>query len=118
MAVELLDGTGRHGFSAEHGLNYGCAGRGMYDAFEPTKGALLDDTDKAFQSWKKCIQCAVGFNKNGILPYDYDKQADSCGKISALRIDQYLVTAILRNISLARYFYHLLMINYRKLIGG
>lgn len=38
MSAILLDGSGENGFTAGDGVDYGCAGRGVYDAFEHTLG--------------------------------------------------------------------------------
>ena len=77
MAAAVLDGSGANGFTAADGNNYGCAGRGMYEAFATTVGAQVDDNDKAFYTWKKCVQCA---SSNPVPAYNYDKNADSCGE--------------------------------------
>ena len=79
MANAVLDGSGAKGFQAADGNDYGCAGRGLYDPFASTIGKQVDAQDKAFYSWKKCVQCAAG-NASGVKPYDYDQDADSCGK--------------------------------------
>ena len=47
--------TGR--FKPSNALNYGCAGRGYFDPFDRTIGKQVDETDKAFYSWKTCVQC-------------------------------------------------------------
>ena len=78
--------TGR--FKPPMALNYGCAGRGYFDPFDHTIGKHVDETDKAFHSWKKCVQCALsvdGVNPvikpDGDIPlYQYDQSIDSCGK--------------------------------------
>lgn len=80
MAAAVLDGSGANGFNAADGKNYGCAGRGMYDPFATTVGAQVDANDKAFYTWKKCVQCA---SSKPIPAYDYDQDADSCAKSSA-----------------------------------
>ena len=66
-------------FRSTHVTNYGCAGRGTFDAFEATAGKQLDQADKAFYSWKKCYQCATGGDASLITAYDYDITTDSCG---------------------------------------
>ena len=77
MATAVLVGSGAKGFTASDGNNYGCAGRGMSDPFSRTIGAQVDAQDKAFYTWKKCVQCAAS---KPIPAYDYDQNADSCGK--------------------------------------
>ena len=77
MATAVLVGSGAKGFTASDGNNYGCAGRGMYDPFSRTIGAQVDAQDKAFYTWKKCVQCAAS---KPIPAYDYVQNADSCGK--------------------------------------
>ena len=75
--------TGR--FKPLNAANYGCAGRGYFDPFRPTAGKHVDPTDKAFYSWKKCVQCALSndgvtpFKGGRIQPYQYDEQTDYCG---------------------------------------
>ena len=81
MANAVLDGSGANGFTAADGGNYGCAGRGNYDPFAKTLGHHVDEADKAFYVWKKCIQCASGENAEVEL-YQFDKESDSCGKYS------------------------------------
>ena len=77
MAYAVLDGSGAYGFTVNDGVNYGCVGRGSYSAFTGSIGKPVDDTDKAFNSWKKCVKCAAG-DLNGILDYQYDVVNDSC----------------------------------------
>ena len=79
MAAAVLDGSGSNGFTAADGNDYGCAGRGSFDAFDTTAGHQIDTADKAFYAWKKCVQCAAGSAAN-VQPYDYDQANDSCGK--------------------------------------
>ena len=81
MVNAVLDGSGARSFTAADGEKYGCAGQGGYDPFTTTFGRQVDPADKAFYSWKKCIQCAVGNKKRfQSLSYDYDKENDSCGE--------------------------------------
>ena len=79
MAQAVLDGSGTYGFTVNNGINYGCAGRGSYSAFTGSIGKPVDETDKAFNSWKKCVKCAVG-DVTGISEYQYNAASDSCGK--------------------------------------
>ena len=75
-------------FKPSMAVNYGCAGRGYFDPFDRTIGKQVDETDKAFYSWKKCVQCALSddgvtplANSDGGIPlYQYDESTDSCGK--------------------------------------
>ena len=62
MASRLLDGSGAFGFKAADAIDYGCAGRGAFDPFSKTLGKQVDQVDKAFYVWKKCIQCISGRN--------------------------------------------------------
>jgi len=80
MAAAVLDGSGSNGFTAADGKNYGCAGRGDFNPFSTTVGAQVDANDKAFYTWKKCIQCQASAP---LAAYDYDQDADSCAKSSA-----------------------------------
>ena len=86
MAAAVLDGSGAHGFTVTDGDNYGCAGRGSFDPFAPTKGHQVDIADKAFYVWKKCVQCATGNDSANVKPYDYDQANDSCGKFLHIKL--------------------------------
>ena len=77
MATATLDGSGAGGFTVSDGINYGCAGRGIYDPFSSTKGHQVDTADTAFYVWKKCVQCAT--ESTDVQSYDYDQANDSCG---------------------------------------
>ena len=81
MAQAILDGSGASGFTVDDGVNYGCAGRGSYSAFTASIGKPVDDTDKAFNSWRKCVKCAAG-RSTDILDYQYNVLDDSCGNSS------------------------------------
>lgn len=81
MAAAELDGSGKHGFTATNGHNYGCAGRGKYEAFTGTLGSAVDANDHAFYTWKKCVQCAT---TNPIPAYDYDADTNSCAATSTI----------------------------------
>ena len=81
MAQAILDGSGAYGFTVNDGVNYGCAGRGSYSAFTGSIGKPVDDTDKAFNSWKKCVKCAAGDSTD--IPYQYNVVDDSCGDSSS-----------------------------------
>jgi len=82
MANKVLNGSGTHGFSATNGHNYGCAGRGTYDAFTGTLGSAVDDNDRAFYVWKKCVQCATDNDATAISAYDFDDFNMSCANSS------------------------------------
>ena len=58
MAAEFLvaDATPTS-FLVSNVTDYGCAGRGHFDFNSKTLGKLVDDADRAFYTWKKCIQC-------------------------------------------------------------
>jgi hypothetical protein len=70
--------------------DYGCVGRGHFNASEPTVGMPKDEIDSAFLWWKKCIHCAkVEYNAlsvqyNGIEfteYYQFDQVEDRvCSK--------------------------------------
>ena len=75
MAKAVLSEEGANKFRFEDGINYGCAGRGSYDAFSTILGNPVDETDEAFRSWKNCVQCALG-NDGSIYPYYYDKESN------------------------------------------
>ena len=83
MAKAVLIGEGFNQFRFEDGINYGCNGRGSYNASSTILGNPVNETDEAFRSWKNCLQCALG-NDTGIYPYYYDKESNSCGKYSRL----------------------------------
>ena len=82
LASHVLDGTGNGGFVSTDALNYGCAGRDLYDPHSATLGKQVDEVDKAFYTWKKCVQCALKhYNaKWEDISYDYDTELSSCGK--------------------------------------
>lgn len=78
MAVELLDKEGST-FSSIDAMNYGCAGRAHFDPFSKTLGKQVDQVDKAFYKWKKCIQCA---STDKLLdPYQFDLANQTCGEL-------------------------------------
>ena len=81
MANYTLDGTGNGGFVSTDGFNYGCAGRDFYNPNSITVGKQVDEVDKRFYTWKKCVQCALkSFNGQlDDISYDYDLLGDSCG---------------------------------------
>ena len=72
MANHILDGTGAHNFFIADAVDYGCAGRGVFDPFSKTLGKQVDRVDKAFYIWKKCIQCATGKDPGMIQSYVFD----------------------------------------------
>ena len=63
--------------------DYGCAGRGYFDAFGQTAGRQMDWADRALYKWKKCVQCATSFDEGMIVPYRYHLAGDFCGELSA-----------------------------------
>ena len=65
--------------NAQSWVDYGCAGRGNFDAFSKTAGKQIDSADKAFYAWKKCYQCASGDDASKVAEYDYSVADDSCG---------------------------------------
>ena len=74
--------TGDNGtFHYTDAENYGCAGRGNFQPFEKTVGRQLDWADRAFYTWKKCVQCATGYDAGMIVPYEYYVNTDFCGKL-------------------------------------
>ena len=78
-AAFLADGSS---FAYDDAVDYGCAGRGTFWPFSPTLGKQVDDIDKAFFTWKKCIQC-IARDKDAwmaIGSYDFDLATQSCGK--------------------------------------
>ena len=83
-AVAVLDGPNASPgfFTSADITDYGCAGRGTFDAFVTTAGKQLDEADHAFYAWKKCYQCATGGDPSLITDYVYDIENDSCGKFS------------------------------------
>ena len=84
MGNAILDGTGPYGFAVSDSIDYGCAGRGIFDPFSKTLGRQLDKADKSFFTWKNCIQCATNKNQQTLPLYDYNLAADSCGKLLSL----------------------------------
>ena len=84
MCSTLL--IGENGFfSCDDVADYGCAGRGVLDPFAVTAGRQVDDADREFYAWKKCIQCAAGPLR--IIPsYNYDSINDTCCKINVFLV--------------------------------
>jgi len=84
MSTAVLDGSGKNGFTANDGKNYGCAGRGNFNAFAQKAGVTIksDPADVAFNAWKHCIKCA-GYKEGKIPKYSYDKASNSCANSSA-----------------------------------
>ena len=68
-----------NGFTPQMAEDYGCTGRGLFDAYGPTIGPATDYIDTAFLTWKKCVKCASSENEDNIVPYWYDATSDSCG---------------------------------------
>lgn len=79
--VEMADALMTGGFSPNLAIDYGCAGRGAFDAFSQSLGQPVDEIDHAFFAWKKCVQCASDGDKTTIGSYDYDTTGDSCGEL-------------------------------------
>ena len=83
MGEAVLDG-GKKGknFTPDDVTDYGCAGRGTFDAFSKTMGKSVDAADGHFYTWKKCIQCAAKSAATGqaIPEYDYRKDTNDCCK--------------------------------------
>ena len=85
MAAEFLkaDETPTS-FFVSNATDYGCAGRGHFDFNSKTLGKLVDDADRAFYTWKKCIQCtgigSLPQFKNQLPKYRFRKQ--ECGEYS------------------------------------
>ena len=82
--LEMADAVLTGDFKPSNARNYGCSGRGHFNAFEATIGAHVDKTDAAFFVWKKCIQCASGHDESAIAAYSYNVADDTCGKLQAL----------------------------------
>ena len=78
--IEMAEALMTDAFSPSMAVDYGCAGRGTFDAFTQTLGQAVDEVDHAFFAWKKCIQCASNNDKTTIGAYDYDIVNDSCGE--------------------------------------
>ena len=94
MASHILDGTGNGGFISADSFNYGCAGRELYQPHSPTLGKQVDEVDKAFYTWKKCVQCALKHYNTKLedISYDYDAELNSCGKICVSNLNIFLVS--------------------------
>jgi len=100
MAAALMTGD----FPPSMAIDYGCAGRGEFDAFSITIGTPVDDVDHAFFAWKKCIQCASGSDKSAIGSYDYDVANDSCGSANRAlcECDRILINTLATSSPLSR----------------
>lgn len=46
--------------------NYACAGEGLFDCAVPIHGKQLDEFDRDFFNWKKCIQCTMSGASNSV----------------------------------------------------
>jgi len=77
--IEMAEALMMDNFPPSMAIDYGCTGRGEFDAFSTTIGTPVDDVDRAFFAWKKCVQCASGGDKSAVGAYDYDADNDSCG---------------------------------------
>merc|ERR1711935_306140 len=56
--IEMAEALMMDNFPPSMAIDYGCTGRGEFDAFSTTIGTPVDDVDRAFFAWKKCVQCA------------------------------------------------------------
>ena len=88
---QMAQATMTKEFTPPMAVDYGCTGRGTFDAYGPTYGKPVNYLDVAFQKWKKCVKCASGEDETKIVPYYYDATIDSCsaditnGKILAIK---------------------------------
>jgi len=100
MAEALMTGD----FPPSMAIDYGCAGRGEFDAFSITIGTPVDDADHAFFAWKKCVQCASDSDKSAIGEYDFDVATDSCGSANRAfcECDRILINTLATSTPLAR----------------
>ena len=69
--------------------NYGCAGEGFFDCSTPIYGKQVDEWDRDFFQWKKCIQCtmsgassSVWQNPSGQVPKNFDGQKNRIKQVS------------------------------------
>ena len=76
---QMAQATMTKEFTPPMAVDYGCTGRGTFDAYGPTYGKPVNYLDVAFQKWKKCVKCASGEDETKIVPYYYDATFDSCG---------------------------------------
>ena len=83
FGTAVLIGTGGT-FHVSDAEDYGCAGRGHFEAFIVTAGRQMDWADRALYKWKKCVQCATGFDAGMIVPYRYHLADDFCGEFCSL----------------------------------
>ena len=69
--------------------DYGCASRGYFDSTDPAVGLPVDEIDRSFIWWKKCIKCArseysaydLEYNHFDYAEmYEYDSDIETCGK--------------------------------------
>ena len=79
MAARRLNGANGIPIVADF-IDYGCAGRGNFDAFAKTLGRQVDSVDKLFYKWKKCIQCATGKDAGMVIDYKFNPNTKSCGE--------------------------------------
>ena len=78
MADALLTGP----FTPQMAHDYGCAGRGAFDAFSASLGAPIDDADVAFAKWKRCVQCASNNDPAAVEAYTYSIDDNTCGQFN------------------------------------
>ncbi|CAG5087586.1 Oidioi.mRNA.OKI2018_I69.PAR.g11578.t1.cds [Oikopleura dioica] len=73
--------------------DYGCASRGYFDSTDPAVGLPVDEIDRSFIWWKKCIKCArseysaydLEYNHFDYTEmYEYDSDTETCGGSSSI----------------------------------
>ena len=88
MANAVLTGD----FTPDMARDYGCAGRGYFNAFKRAAGPHIDETDLQFDNWKKCVKCASGNSSNNAQRlYEYDPDTDTCVKFYWFVKDSYIL---------------------------
>ena len=79
--------------STENWENYGCQGRGKFDAFSESGGKAIDRPDRAFHQWRTCVKClSNGATSMSELPaYNYSYENDDCNGSSVCECDRSLL---------------------------
>jgi len=103
MAARRLNGANGIPIVADF-IDYGCAGRGNFDAFAKTLGRQVDSVDKLFYKWKKCIQCATGKDAGMVIDYKFNPNTESCASSTdesrpICECDHQLVDALINDAS-------------------
>ena len=81
------------GLSTEDWANYGCQGRGKFDAFSQIGGKAVDRHDRAFRQWRICVQCLSNgaTSMTELSSYSYSYAKDECNDSAVCECDRNLL---------------------------